>query len=162
MWRWLRSRDGGRHAGRGRARAAVAPGASGKGILDADGAGQPGVRKPRADGLPTWDSMAAHVHGTAEVIGRGPEPDALLARLTDAFEAGAWRLADQPETYRQGMLKGLVGVRVRIERTTVSRKLRQNRSPADRRGVVEGLRARGLPGDREIADMVAGTLREAG
>lgn len=64
--------------------------------------------------------------------------------LTDTHEAGRehpWQVTDAPEAYLQGQLRGIVGIELAVTRAEGKAKLSQNRSEADRRGVVEGLRA---------------------
>ena len=54
----------------------------------------------------------------------------------------------------QGQLKGIVGVRLPVARLEGKRKFSQNRSAADRAGVVRGLRASGDPRDAAAAAAV--------
>jgi len=64
--------------------------------------------------------------------------------LTDLHEAGRdhpWQVTDAPEPYVEGQLRGIVGIEVAVTRVEGKAKLSQNRSEADRRGVVDGLRA---------------------
>ncbi|HEX6143248.1 MAG TPA: FMN-binding negative transcriptional regulator [Geminicoccaceae bacterium] len=104
--------------------------------------------------VPTWDYVAAHVHGRAELLGEPGEVEAALRRLTGFFEGAGWRFDDQPADYLAGMMKGVVAFRVRVEGIQANLKLSQNRSVEDRAGIVRGLRARQMPGDREIARLV--------
>jgi transcriptional regulator len=62
--------------------------------------------------------------------------------LTQRFEADRprpWTLADAPEGYIDRLAGGIVGVELRITRIEAKRKLSQNRSEADRQGVIKGL-----------------------
>jgi transcriptional regulator len=47
---------------------------------------------------------------------------------------------DAPESYIAGQMKGIVGVEIAVTRSEGKWKLSQNRSQADRSGVVAGLR----------------------
>lgn len=111
--------------------------------------------------VPTWNYVAIHAYGRLEIF---HDADALLAvvgRLSDRFEAGRphpWSVADAPESYIAAMLKGIVGVRLRIERLEGKWKLSQNRSTADRAGVVAGLRDETEAGAAEVADLMADGL----
>lgn len=112
--------------------------------------------------VPTWNYVAIHAHGPLEVF---HEADALLdvvSRLSNRFEAGRpdpWSVADAPESYMAAMLKGIVGFRLRIERLEGKWKLSQNRSEADRAGVVAGLRDETAAGADGIADLMAEGLK---
>ena len=113
-----------------------------------------------APAVPTWDYVAAHVHGRAEVLGEPDEVEPVLRRLSGFFEGAGWRFDDQPSDYLAGMMKGIVAFRVRVEGIQANLKLSQNRSVEDRAGIVRGLRERQMPGDREIAGLIE--AREGG
>lgn len=107
-----------------------------------------------APAVPTWDYVAAHLSGRATVIEDREGAAAVLRRLTATFEGETWRFDDQPERFLASMMKGVVVFRIEIHRVEASFKLSQNRSAADRAGVVEGLRRRDLPGDAATADLI--------
>lgn len=109
-----------------------------------------------APAVPTWDYLAAHVYGRAELIDEPDGARAVLRRLTAFFEGDRWRFDDQPERFLDTMVKGLVAFRIRITSVEASLKLSQNRSAADRVGVIDGLRRRDLPGDAAIARLIDG------
>lgn len=104
--------------------------------------------------VPTWNYSAVHLTGRARVH---DDPDWLrevVTRLTDHHETGResrWRVTDAPASYVAGQLRAIVGVEVRVERVEAKAKLSQNRSEADRRGVVDGLTAERTAGAGEVA-----------
>src|SRR5262249_17329160 len=102
--------------------------------------------------VPTWNYSIVHAHGTVEPIEDVAALERLVARLADHHEAGVetpWRLADQPEKYRQGMLRGISGFAIRVTRLEGKFKLSQNRDAGDRAPGIAALRQEGhidLPG----------------
>ena len=119
-----------------------------------------------ADGrvVPTWNYNVLHVYG--ELSWREDEAwlRANVAGLTDRFEAGQphpWALADAPADYVARMLTQIVGLELRITRIEAKRKLSQNRSEADRRGVIAGLSASARATDQAVARLMSGD-QEAG
>ncbi len=115
--------------------------------------------------VPTWNYVTVHVRGR---ISFTQEPEALLdlvRRLTERHEserAAPWAVSDAPADFIQSQLRAIVGVRVQISALTGKWKMSQNRSPADRAGVVAGLRADGSPEAEAVADVVAAAMeREA-
>lgn len=101
--------------------------------------------------VPTWNYLAAHVHGELVVHDDPTWLEALVRRLTDRHEAGRpapWSVDDAPRDYIEGQLRAIVGVELRITRIEAKAKLGQNRSPADIDGVIEGLRK---DGNQELA-----------
>jgi transcriptional regulator len=78
--------------------------------------------------------------------------------LADTFEgtdAARWRIVDQPASFIDAMLQGVVSFQIAITRIEGKAKLSQNRAIEDRDGVIAGLRARG---DTALADAMTGSL----
>jgi transcriptional regulator len=104
--------------------------------------------------VPTWNYIAIHAYGTLEFF---EEPTRLLdvvTRLTERHEsarAAPWAVSDAPADFVQGMLRGIIGFAMPIVRLEGKVKMSQNRPPADRAGVVEGLLA---DGRRDLAELV--------
>lgn len=96
--------------------------------------------------VPTWNYVALHVRGTVSVV---HDPDRLgdsVRRLTDLYEDDLprqWSVDDPPAGFVDGMLRGIVGVEVRIDTVEAKVKLGQNRPAADIDGMVAGLRSIG-------------------
>ncbi len=105
--------------------------------------------------VPTWNYVTVHAYGEVAFF---DEPARLLdvvTRLTDRAESrrsAPWAVADAPEAYVAGMLKGIIGVALPITRLEGKWKLSQNRPPEDRAGVVAGLDAEGRA---DVAALVA-------
>lgn len=110
--------------------------------------------------VPTWNYTAAQVHGTATAHDDAEWVRRLVTQLTDHHESShdgraavpRWAVSDAPDEFVDRQLRGIVGVEVEIERVEGSRKLSQNRSVADRAGVVAGLDASSDPADRALAN----------
>ncbi|MBX4137504.1 FMN-binding negative transcriptional regulator [Pseudomonas sp. S5F11] len=94
--------------------------------------------------VPTWNYLAVHAYGKAEVFTDAERLLAVVSALTDRHEGGRpqpWAVSDAPADYIDGMLKAIVGFALPIERVIGKRKLSQNRSQADINGVRNGLAA---------------------
>ena len=104
--------------------------------------------------VPTWNYVAIHAYGVAQVFN---DPQRLLdvvSGLTDKHENGRatpWAVADAPADYIDKMLSAIVGFALPIERLEGKRKLGQNRSAADYAGVREGLTTSADSKDQELA-----------
>lgn len=107
--------------------------------------------------VPTWNYIAVHAYGPAEFF---DDPDRLLelvTKLTDRHEgprAKPWAVTDAPAPFIQAQLRGIVGLRLPITRIEGKRKMSQNRSEADRRGVAAGLAGSDLPSERDAATLI--------
>ena len=94
--------------------------------------------------VPTWNYLIAHVYGELVVHDDIEWLRSLVTRLTGQNEAGRpdpWSVDDAPATFVEGQLRAIVGLELRIARIEGKAKLSQNRSGADRAGVVAGLNA---------------------
>jgi transcriptional regulator len=105
--------------------------------------------------VPTWNYVAIHAYGRLEAF---DDPALLLdvvTRLTHRHEsprAAPWAVSDAPVDFVQGMLRGIIGIRLPIARLEGKAKMSQNRPPADQIGVVDGLRQ---DGQADLAEAVA-------
>jgi len=107
--------------------------------------------------VPTWNYVAVHAYGTAEVFSDADRLLGLVSALTDRHEANRaqpWKVADAPADYIDGMLKAIVGFALPIQRLEGKRKLSQNRSTADIAGVREGLAASPDVHDQALAHLM--------
>ena len=107
--------------------------------------------------VPTWNYIAIHAHGTLETFDDAVALRQLLRKLTDRHERTMpqpWRMDDAPADYIDRNLKAIVGLRLPIERLEGKWKLSQNRTEADREGVLAGLGT--LEGDasRQMAEAI--------
>jgi transcriptional regulator len=91
--------------------------------------------------VPTWNYSVVHATGRLSIV---EEPQPLLeivTALTNRHEAGRahpWAVSDAPSDYIAGQLKGIVGLVLSITKLEGKAKLSQNRSLADREGVIAG------------------------
>lgn len=110
--------------------------------------------------VPTWNYIAVHAYGRPETFTDAVRLRALLDRLTAQSEAAAaqpvpWRVGDAPDDYLAAMYRGIVGIRLPLDRIQGKWKLGQNRTDADRLGAASLLSER--PGDDEQA--IASAMR---
>ena len=111
--------------------------------------------------VPTWNYSAVHLTGLARVHEDTAWLRTAVEELTDEHEQGRedpWHVSDAPSSYVDGQLRGIVGVEITVTRVEGKAKLSQNRSRADREGVVAGLRHDGRPDERGVADEMASAL----
>lgn len=104
--------------------------------------------------VPTWNYIAVHAQGRADVFDDAERLLQLVSRLSERHEAGRaqpWAVSEAPRDYIDGMLRAIVGFTLPIERLQGKWKLGQNRSAADQAGVHAGLAASVDSRDRELA-----------
>lgn len=108
--------------------------------------------------VPTWNYSAVQFTGHVTVHRDADWLRDLVGRLTAVHEGrreAPWAVGDAPEAYIEQQLKAIVGIELRIAGVEAKAKLSQNRSQADRDGVVSGLRETGLGRDAEVADRMS-------
>lgn len=104
--------------------------------------------------VPTWNYSAVHATGTLNLVEDSKRLLQIVDDLSRQHEQSfpqPWQTSDAPEPYIRGQLKGIVGFEMTIDRLEGKWKMSQNRSEADRRGVIEALAASDLPAGRDVA-----------
>ena len=95
--------------------------------------------------VPTWNYVEVHLHGMFRLTDDAADTLAVVTDLTDAHESARsqpWQVSDAPVDYVSTLARGIVGFEIVVERVEAKAKLSQNKSDADRRGVVDDLSGR--------------------
>lgn len=114
--------------------------------------------------VPTWNYSAIHFRGRATVHREVEWLRAAVTELTDRNEGHRdepWQVTDAPESYVAQMLKAIVGIELEIVDIEAKAKRSQNRSDADRAGVVAGLEAEPGGSSRALAAQMQADLDRA-
>ena len=97
--------------------------------------------------VPTWNYVMVHVWGRPQVHDDAVWIRRQIGELTAQMETPRqmpWKVEDAPADFIAGQIKGIVGLEIPIHRIEGKWKVSQNRPPADRLGVAEGLRDIGI------------------
>lgn len=100
------------------------------------------TKKEHGKVVPTWNFVTVHACGPLVVK---KDAEWLLQNVnavTDQHEiprADRWQVSDAPNRFVQSMLRGIVGIEIRLTSLQGKWKLSQNRPDEDRKGVVQGL-----------------------
>lgn len=115
--------------------------------------------------VPTWNYSVVQLTGRATVHDDVDWLEGALDELVEHHERhreAPWHRSDAPERYIQGQLRAIVGLELAVERVEAKAKLSQNRSDADRAGVIAGLGAEESRDAHAVAEqMRTGALRGA-
>ena len=96
--------------------------------------------------VPTWNYATVQARGPRVVLDEAAAAHALVSLLTDRHEARQarpWAVGDAPDDYIASMLKAIVCIEIPLTALVGKYKLSQNRSAADRDGLVAALQAQG-------------------
>ncbi len=91
--------------------------------------------------VPTWNYEAVHVYGRLEIIEDTARILEVVTNLTNRYERARekpWNVTDAPSDYIAAQLTAIVAVVLHITKMIGVRKLSQNKTTADRDGVVAG------------------------
>jgi transcriptional regulator len=107
--------------------------------------------------FPTWNYAAIHARGVPHCM---EDPDDVLAVLNrtvrqyDEPLGGSWRFPEMPATLTASRLKAIVAVRIPIDDLQGKFKFNQDKSPADREGVINALARSPARGDQAVAEFM--------
>ena len=107
--------------------------------------------------VPTWNYVMVQAHGPMRAIEDTAWIHAQVDALTNQHEAQRtkpWAVSDAPERFMAQQLKAIVGIEIPITRIDGKWKVSQNRTAADRAGVIAGLREDDAPDAQAMADLV--------
>ena len=109
--------------------------------------------------VPTWNYLAVHAYGVPRILTDEPAVTDALSRLTATMEASLapkppWTLAEIAAPSLRALKRGIVAFEIEILRLEGKRKLNQNRTAADRAGVIGALEASGDPDSLAVARLM--------
>ena len=107
--------------------------------------------------VPTWNYAVVHARGRIAWINDAIWLREFVEALTDRHErplVSPWQVSDAPPKYIEQMIGAIVGFEITITDMVGKWKLSQNRSAADRAGVVSALSSFTQDAAREMAMLV--------
>jgi transcriptional regulator len=112
----------------------------------------------KRENVPTWNYTVVHAYGVPEILDREAMV-ALLKGLVGKHEssfAQPWDF-DPDDSFMQKQMPEIAGFEIKIEKLQGKFKLNQNRTAADRAGVIEALSASEDPLQQAVARLMAPT-----
>ena len=114
--------------------------------------------------VPTWNYATVHAWGRPRVIEDTEWLRANVEALTRAHEGPRptpWAVDDAPPEFVAAQLRGIVGIEIPIDRIEGKWKVSQNRTDADRAGVVAGLGDEDRKESAVMAALVAERMKKS-
>lgn len=93
--------------------------------------------------VPTWNFAMVQARGNPQVFDDATWVRAQIDEMTNKHEGQReypWEVSDAPDDFIAAQLKAIVGIEIPILSIEGKWKVSQNRLPADRQGVIDGLR----------------------
>lgn len=107
--------------------------------------------------FPTWNYTAVHARGTPAVFDDAGEILGLLERTVARYDTplgGAWTLPGMPAEVTRARMAAIAGVRIPIAALEGKMKLNQDKTVADRVGVIAALERGDDPQGHAVAAMI--------
>ncbi|HNI46059.1 MAG TPA: FMN-binding negative transcriptional regulator [Chitinophagales bacterium] len=83
--------------------------------------------------VPTWNYVAVHVYGKASLLTNEADKIGVLEKMIQQYEASYQQQWDAlSPKYKNGLLRGIVAIKITVERIEAAYKLSQNKSSAER------------------------------
>jgi transcriptional regulator len=108
--------------------------------------------------VPTWNYVVVHAYGPLQIIHDEHWLLTHLEQLTAQSEVDVptpWKPSDAPADFIRTLLHGIVGFELPIHRLEGKWKVSQNRTSAEKQGVLEGLTALDTPASLTMKNLVA-------
>jgi len=112
--------------------------------------------------VPTWNYVVVHARGTLLIHENREWLLENVRMLTDRHEAGMerpWGVDDAPADYIENLTRAIVGIEMIVSSLEGKWKVSQNRSDADRLGVIGGLQALASSEALSMAHLVETALK---
>lgn len=99
-------------------------------------------KKEHGRAVPTWNYLAVEIRGNITFETKAEAMMPYITALTDKMESHrdlSWKVSDAPDDYIAKLSRAIIGFRLEIGDITHVRKLSQNKSAADKQGVINAL-----------------------
>ncbi|HEY0322361.1 MAG TPA: FMN-binding negative transcriptional regulator [Pyrinomonadaceae bacterium] len=108
-----------------------------------------------AHNVPTWNYVAVHVYGHAEILEKNEEKLELLERLIHEHDENyfrAWK--ELPDDYINAKLSGIVAFRIDAKRIEARFKLSQDRTAQERANIIDAFATNDDPLISDIGELM--------
>jgi transcriptional regulator len=107
--------------------------------------------------VPTWNYLAVHAEGRAQIIHDSSWLKHHLNKLTEQHEsqmAAPWSVDDAPADFTERLVRAIVGIEIKIESLRGKLKASQNQPDQNRAGVKAGLESGEGAKNRAMAQFI--------
>ncbi|MDB5111067.1 MAG: transcriptional regulator, partial [Mucilaginibacter sp.] len=110
--------------------------------------------------VPTWNYIAVHAYGKAELIESVEKKMELLEQTIKFYEVDYLKQwASLSENYKLKMMNGIVGFRITVDSIEAKKKLSQNKTDKERENIINDLSNQTDSSQKEIAAYMAALKR---
>ncbi|SFC13203.1 transcriptional regulator [Flexibacter flexilis DSM 6793] len=107
--------------------------------------------------VPTWDYVAVHAYGTGQLIREPDQVRQLLETTICCFEAEYFQQWEKlPEKYKSGLMRDMIGLKIRVTELQGKKKLSQNKTRSERENIMRSLSGSPDPNTQLVAEYMRG------
>jgi len=101
--------------------------------------------------VPTWNYLSVHAYGQAKLVVEPDEAMNLLNNTISKFDSSYQEQWEKlPETYKTGMMKGIVGFKITVTNLQAKKKLSQNKTSVEQQNIINELKQSSNSNERLI------------
>lgn len=110
----------------------------------------------------TWNYVAVHIYGKVKIIEDKERLIGIMEQIVRFFEGKYGENAEMPKNdqFIQGLMKGIVGFEIEINRIEGKWKLNQNHSPERQFNTIQGLRQTSDQNANAIANLMEENIKQ--
>ena len=113
------------------------------------------VHYDKRESVPTWDYIAVHAYGKANVIVEEAAKLKALEQMIQFYEKDYLQQWDSlPDKFKMGMMRGIVAFELEITDLQGQKKLSQNKTEKERHRIAEHLAKSEHTAEKDIADYI--------
>jgi len=110
------------------------------------------VNYEKAENVPTWNYIAVHAYGKAQILDSVEQKTELLKHTINTFDSAYLQQWEGlSEQYKSKMMNGIVAFEIEVTDLQAKKKLSQNRSELERENIITSLGKSHDTNEREIA-----------
>jgi transcriptional regulator len=109
----------------------------------------------KRESVPTWDYMAVHAYGKAEIIEDDECKIKVLEQMISFYEQSyleQWNSFS--DKFKKGMIKGIVAFELEVTELQGQKKLSQNKTKAERQRIIEHLEKSENAAEKNLASYI--------
>jgi len=110
----------------------------------------------KEENVPTWNYIAVHAYGKAQIIEEEAKKAELLQHTIEFYDKEyLQQWGGLSEQYKSKMMKGIVAFEIEVTDLQAKKKLSQNRSEQEQKNIIHSLSQSHDTNEREIADYMS-------
>lgn len=110
--------------------------------------------------VPTWNYVSVHAYGKVQFIQDKNELNLLMEKTISIFEPSYLeQYRTQPSTYLDGLMRAVIGIKIKVEKLQFKEKLSQDKTEEERQKIIDSFEKNGDHQQHAIAKYMKQLLK---